>query len=308
MEVFMEKIIDVVNLHKSYGEVKEVKGIEFYVEKGSLFAFLGPNGAGKTTTINILSTLLTKDAGEVEINGIKLGENEDLIRSSIGIVFQEGVLDPLLSVKENLEVRGSFYKLSKNLLQERIQAALSVTGIENIASRKYGTLSGGQKRRTDIARALIHAPKILFLDEPTTGLDPQTRKNVWNTIMHLQKEEKMTVFLTTHYMEEADKADYVVIIDNGEIAAKGTPSYLKDVYSNDVLRIKPKNAELLVEYLNINKIHFDKQIDIFLIKLDNTLESIEIINHNKDNLESFQVLNGTLDDAFINVTGKEIRE
>ena len=304
----MEKIIDVVNLHKSYGEVKAVKGIEFYVEKGSLFAFLGPNGAGKTTTINILSTLLTKDAGEVEINGIKLGENEDLIRSSIGIVFQEGVLDPLLSVKENLEVRGSFYKLSKNLLQERIQAALSVTGIENIASRKYGTLSGGQKRRTDIARALIHAPKILFLDEPTTGLDPQTRKNVWNTIMHLQKEEKMTVFLTTHYMEEADKADYVVIIDNGEIAAKGTPSYLKDVYSNDVLRIKPKNEELLIEYLNKNEIHFEKQIDIFSIKLDNTLESIEIINQNKDNLESFQVLNGTLDDAFINVTGKEIRE
>ncbi|MDT8336643.1 MAG: ABC transporter ATP-binding protein [Candidatus Izemoplasmatales bacterium] len=304
----MEKIIDVVNLHKSYGNIKAVKGIDFYVEKSSLFAFLGPNGAGKTTTINILSTLLTKDDGDVEINGIKLGENEDAIRSSIGIVFQEGVLDPLLSVKENLETRGSFYKLSKAVLEERIQTALEVTGIQNLASRRYGSLSGGQKRRTDIARALLDAPKILFLDEPTTGLDPQTRKSVWNTIMHLQKEENMTVFLTTHYMEEADKADYVVIIDNGEIVAKGTPSFLKDQFSNDVLKIKPINREKLEVYIDKNKLPYEKQIDVYSIKLEHTLESINIINEIKDNIESFQVLNGTLDDAFINITGKEIRE
>ena len=304
----MEKIINVENLSKNYGEVKAVKGIDFYVEKGSLFAFLGPNGAGKTTTINILSTLISMDSGKVEINGIKLGENEDLIRSSIGIVFQEGVLDPLLTIKENLEVRGSFYGISKDKLKERIESALEIAGITNIANRRYGTLSGGQKRRADIARALINSPKILFLDEPTTGLDPQTRKNVWNTIMHLKNNENMTVFLTTHYMEEAEKADYVVIIDNGQIAAKGTPSYLKDNFSNDILKMKVKNEEKLVTYFTQNKIAYEKQIDMYLVKLENTLESIKIISDNEDNLDSFQVLNGTLDDAFINITGKEIRE
>ncbi|MFA7075356.1 MAG: ABC transporter ATP-binding protein [Candidatus Izemoplasmatales bacterium] len=304
----MEKIINVTNLQKSYGNVKAVNGIDFYVEKGSLFAFLGPNGAGKTTTINILSTLLSKDVGDVNIDGINLGESEDAIRNLIGIVFQEGVLDPLLSIKENLETRGSFYKMSKEVLKERIKLALEVTGIANISSRKYGTLSGGQKRRADIARALLHSPKILFLDEPTTGLDPQTRKNVWNTIIHLQKEENMTIFLTTHYMEEADKADYVVVIDNGEIAAKGTPSYLKDNYSNDLLEIKPINEEKLINYLTLNNLDYRKQSDVYSIKLNNTIESINIINNNKDNIASFQVLNGTLDDAFINITGKEIRE
>ncbi len=304
----MEKIIEVTNLRKSYGSVSAVKGIDFYVEKGSLFAFLGPNGAGKTTTINILSTLLSKDEGEVTINGVRLGENEDLIRNSIGIVFQEGVLDPLLSIKENLETRGSVYRLKKDVLQQQSNKALKVTGIENLASRRYGSLSGGQKRRADIARALIHSPQILFLDEPTTGLDPQTRKNVWNTIIELQKAEKMTVFLTTHYMEEADKADYVVIIDNGEIAAKGTPSYLKDEYSNDLLKIKPLDNKKILDYLNTKNLAYSLEIDLFVIKLENTLESVKIINDLKGNLESFQVLNGTLDDAFINITGKEIRE
>ena len=303
----MGNIIEVKNLHKSYGPVKAVKGIDFYVEEGSLFAFLGPNGAGKTTTINILSTLLTMDEGEVVINNVKMGENEDLIRNSIGIVFQEGVLDPLLSIKENLETRGSFYGLSKTLLQERIEKAFKVTGIENLSSRRYGSLSGGQKRRADIARALINAPKILFLDEPTTGLDPQTRKNVWSTILHLQKEEKMSIFLTTHYMEEADGADYVIIIDNGEIAAKGTPSYLKDTFSRDSLRVKAKDENLLLAYLKKQDLDYFKQIDIYNIKLNDTLESIQIINDIKDNILSFQVFNGTLDDAFINITGKEIR-
>jgi len=304
----MEKIIDVINLHKSYGQIKAVNGISFYVEKGSLFAFLGPNGAGKTTTINILSTLLTKDQGEVFVNDNKLGEHEDEIRNSIGIVFQEGVLDPLLSVKENLETRGSFYGLQKAVLNERVENALKITGIMDLSSRKYGSLSGGQKRRADIARALLNAPKILFLDEPTTGLDPQTRKNVWQTIIKLQKEENMTVFLTTHYMEEADMADYVVIIDNGEIAAKGTPSFLKDEYSNDILKIKPIDEKMLISYLEKNNIEYTKQIDVFVVRLENTLESIEIVSDVKDNIASYQVLNGTLDDAFINITGKEIRE
>ncbi|MFA7560750.1 MAG: ABC transporter ATP-binding protein [Candidatus Izemoplasmatales bacterium] len=304
----MEKIIDVINLKKNYGEIEAVKSIDFYVEKGSLFAFLGPNGAGKTTTINILSTLLKQDDGEILIDDLKIGQNDELIRQSIGIVFQEGVLDPLLTVKENLLTRGAFYGFSKEKLKERIEKALSVTGIENLTNRRYGTLSGGQKRRADIARALIHAPKILFLDEPTTGLDPQTRKNVWNTILNLQKQDNMTIFLTTHYMEEADKADYVVIIDNGEVVAKGTPSYLKDEFSNDLLKLKPKDDIKLEEYLKKSQINFVKETDLYTIKINESLASLKIVNDVKDNLLSFQVLNGTLDDAFINITGKEIRE
>ncbi len=303
----MKNIIEVKDLFKSYGSVEAVKGISFYVEEGSLFAFLGPNGAGKSTTINILSTLLTNDSGSVVVNGNVLGETDDLIRKSIGIVFQDGVLDLLMTVRENIETRGSFYGLSKSELNERIDFALEVTGITDLANRRYGTLSGGQKRRTDIARALIHRPKILFLDEPTTGLDPQTRRNVWETIKKLQENENMTVFLTTHYMEEADEADYVVIIDEGIIAAKGTPTYLKDTFSKDSLRIKAINDKNIEKYLKENKIDFTKKNDLHIIKLEKTTDSIKILKEIEPDIESFQVFNGTLDDAFIEVTGKEIR-
>lgn len=304
----MKNIIEVKNLHKSYSEIHAVKGINFYVEEGSLFAFLGPNGAGKTTTINILATLLTNDNGTIDINGFTIGKDDESIRKSIGIVFQDSVLDPLLTVKENLETRASFYHMTKAEVNERIRTALEVTSITELANRRYGTLSGGQKRRSDIARALVHRPKILFLDEPTTGLDPQTRLNVWETIKTLQETENMTVFLTTHYMEEADEADYVVIIDEGEIVAKGTPTYLKDTYSKDSLRVKPKNQAKLKQYLSKAKIDYQKRNDLYIISLESTLDSIPILDEIKDNLESFQVYNGTLDDAFIEVTGKEIRE
>ena len=304
----MKNIIEVKKLHKSYGEIHAVKGIDFYVEEGSLFAFLGPNGAGKTTTINILATLLTNDNGSIDINGFTIGKDDESIRKSIGIVFQDSVLDPLLTVKENLETRASFYHMTKAEINERIRTALEVTGITELANRRYGTLSGGQKRRSDIARALVHRPKILFLDEPTTGLDPQTRLNVWETIKTLQETENMTVFLTTHYMEEADEADYVVIIDEGKIVAKGTPTYLKDTYSKDSLRVKPKNQAKLKQYLSKAKIEYQNRNDLYIIRLESTLDSIPILDEIKDNLESFQVYNGTLDDAFIEVTGKEIRE
>jgi len=304
----MKNIIEVKDLFKSYGLIKAIDGIDFYVEEGSLFAFLGPNGAGKSTTINILSTLLTSDKGSINVNGYNIGESDDDIRSSIGIVFQDGVLDSLLTVKENIETRGSFYGLSKTELHKRIDAALDVTGIKSLANRRYGSLSGGQRRRTDIARALIHKPKILFLDEPTTGLDPQTRRNVWETIKALQEKENMTVFLTTHYMEEAEEADYVVVIDEGKIVAKGTPTYLKDTFSKDSLRIKAKSTSKLEKYLKKNKIEYRIKNDLYIIRLLETLESIPILNEIQDNLESFQVFNGTLDDAFIEITGKEIRE
>ena len=232
-------IIDVSDLKKRYGNVEAVKGIDFYVNEGELFAFLGPNGAGKTTTIDILCTLLKPDKGRVRINNYVLGEQDDKIRKNIGVVFQDSILDNLLTVKENMYTRGSFYGLSSKELAAAVEKASKAAGVENFISRPYGKLSGGQRRRADIARALVNTPKILFLDEPTTGLDPQTRKSVWNTIRDLQQGTEMTVFLTTYYMEEAANADYVAIIDNGLISAKGTPAELMAKYSTDTLRLVP---------------------------------------------------------------------
>jgi multidrug/hemolysin transport system ATP-binding protein len=304
----MEKIIEVHGLKKNYGSVQAVKGIDFYVETGKLFAFLGPNGAGKSTTINIVCTLLTKDAGTVFVDGHEVDKEDAAIREEIGIVFQESVLDPLLTVRENLETRGSFYHMEKAVLDAAIESAMKATDIQNIANRRFGTLSGGQKRRTDIARALINHPRILFLDEPTTGLDPQTRKNVWKTIEELQKEHGMTVFLTTHYMEEAAMADYVVVIDDGLIAAKGTPAELKEKYSTDSLQIQPVHAETCRNLLSMNGISFREASDLIIIGLNKTVDSLPILHLLEGNVASFQVLNGTMDDAFIGITGKEIRE
>ncbi|MFA7010332.1 MAG: ATP-binding cassette domain-containing protein, partial [Bacilli bacterium] len=238
-----EKVIEVKGLHKFYGNIHAVKGIDFYVEKGKVFAFLGPNGAGKSTTIDIICTFLKQDEGEVLVYGNKLGEKDDEIRSIIGAVFQDGLLDGLLTIEENLQIRGAFYGLRGSKLKQAIVEVAEVTEIKDLLKRQYKNLSGGQRRRCDIARALINTPKILFLDEPTTGLDPQTRKMVWETISTLQKKTKMTIFLTTHYMEEAANADYVIVIDNGIIAAKGTPAELKENYSCDKLIISSKYIE-----------------------------------------------------------------
>jgi multidrug/hemolysin transport system ATP-binding protein len=233
----MDKIIEVSGLHKSYGNVHAVKGIDFYVESGKIFALLGPNGAGKSTTIDIICTFLKPDKGSVTVDGNVLGKDDNAIRMIIGAVFQDNLLDDLLTVEENLRVRGSFYGIKGERLKESLRKAAEVTGVGDLLRRPYGKLSGGQRRRCDIARALINTPKILFLDEPTTGLDPQTRKNVWETVSNLQKSTGMTVFFTTHYMEEASDADYVIIIDNGIIAAKGTPADLKEKYSSDKLSL-----------------------------------------------------------------------
>jgi len=299
--------IEVHNLKKSYGKVLAVDSISFSVEEGTLFAFLGPNGAGKTTTISIICTLLSEDEGEVLLNGYQLGKEDDLIRHDIGIVFQQNVLDDLLTVYENLWTRGKLYGIPNVTLKEVIRDAMKVTGIEELQFRKYGELSGGQRRRVDIARALIHEPKILFLDEPTTGLDPQTRKNVWQTIHHLQRTKKMTVFLTTHYLEEANDADDVVIIDQGKIVARGTPTELKDQYSSDILVLKPLNHEdFIKKYSSIYP--FEIQNDLFKLSISETKDAIEILQIMKEDLASFQVLNGTLDDAFIAITGKEMKD
>ena len=285
----MNHMIEVKHLLKNYGSVKAVEDISFYVEEGGLFAFLGPNGAGKSTTINMICTFLKPDGGSVQVDGFFLGKEDASIRERIGVVFQNSVLDDLLTVEENLLIRGNFYNLKGKVLKEAVKEAARATDLIDFLKRPYGKLSGGQRRRADIARALIHTPRILFLDEPTTGLDPQSRRSIWDTIKKLQAEQNMTVFLTTHYMEEAEDADYCIIIDDGRIAAKGTPMDLKGRYAKDKMRI------LLAE-----------SGEAVNLKLESTIEALDFLKEYEGNIREFTVEKGSMDDVFIGVTGKEI--
>lgn len=302
----MDKIIEVNNLCKSFGEVKAVKGISFSVEKGSLFAFLGINGAGKSTTIDMISTMLQPDGGSVTLNGRVLGKEDDEIRSEIGIVFQDSLLDPLLTVKENLLLRGSFYGMDKRQVKEKVEKISEMVGLGEFLNRRYGKLSGGQRRRADIARALLNTPKVLFLDEPTTGLDPQTRKSVWNTVKSIRENSGMTVFLTTHYMEEAAQADYVTIMSKGEIIARGTPIELKEQYSSDMLKMKFIDKTALAAKLNEIGVEYIESGETLNVKLNDTMQAIPIIEKCKDCFVNFEVVNGTMDDAFLNATGTNL--
>ena len=304
----MEHIIEVSGLKKSYGQVHAVKGIDFYVESGKIFAFLGPNGAGKSTTIDIICTFLKSDAGTVVVDGHRLGKDDNAIRQSIGAVFQDGLLDPLLTVSENLSIRAGFYGLRGKQLDKTIREIAERMGIQEILKRPYGKLSGGQRRRCDIARALVNTPKILFLDEPTTGLDPQTRKSVWETIARLQRDTGMTIFLTTHDMEEAAEADYVIVIDNGSIVAKGTPSDLKERFTSDKLTLTTKEPEQLAKRLTADGFVPEVVANRVTLRVANTLAALPILETYKDAITGFTVTTGTMDDAFIAITGKEIRE
>ncbi|EXJ23053.1 Methionine ABC transporter ATP-binding protein [Alkalibacterium sp. AK22] len=303
----MSAIIQVKDLTKYYGNVKAVDGISFRVEEGQLFAFLGPNGAGKSTTIDIISTLLKPDSGKVRVNGYTLGENNQLIKSSIGVVFQTGLLDHLLTVRENLRIRGSFYSLDKEQINSRIEAASEAVSLSDFIDRPYGKLSGGQKRRADIARALINQPKILFLDEPTTGLDPQTRKNVWETIRSLQQQTGMTIFLTTHYMEEAAAADYIVVIDHGKVAAAGTPEALKEQYSSDRLILYTKDPKAVFKKLCTWGLTFEQKGAVFSVPVASTFDALPVVSALTPWLDNFEIHMGSMDDTFIHITGKEMR-
>lgn len=300
----METIIRVSDLRKSYGATEAVKGISFTVEQGTLFAFLGTNGAGKSTTIEILCTLLEKTSGEVVMNGHTLGtlKGNAAIRTSIGIVFQQSILDPLLTVKENILHRGRFYQLKKAQLAANYQFVCDYLQIEDIADKKYGQLSGGQKRRADIARAMIHRPQILFLDEPTTGLDPQTRQFVWSAIERLRSETNMTVFLTTHYMEEAAVADKIVVMKKGEIVAQGSPNALKEQYASDQLvatfQSTPAARKACEQY------PFQQRGDVYVLNIDNTLAAIPVLQNLDSLLTSFEVVKGSLDSVFIEINEK----
>jgi len=304
----MDPIIKVSGLKKHYGNVKAVNGLDFSVVQGNLFAFLGPNGAGKSTTIDILCTFLKPDEGKVIIDGHEIGKDDDKIRNSIGIIFQQGLLDNLLTVRENLEARGSFYGLKGDKLKTTIDRAAANVGIIDLLDRQYGKLSGGQKRRADISRALIHTPKILFLDEPTTGLDPQTRKSVWDTIRTLQKDTGLTVFMTTHYMEEATEADYVIVIDNGLISARGTPTEIKEKYAHDLIKLSAKDCYALSHILDEMGVGYQRTGDVFLITLQKTMDSLPILDKCRETIYGFEVTNGTMDDAFLEITGGGIRE
>lgn len=295
-----QNVIEVKKLNKSFGTVKAVRDLSFQVEKGELFAFLGVNGAGKSTTISILCGQLQKDSGTVKINGMEhdfLGKG---IGCLFGIVFQDSVLDKPLTVKENLKSRASLYGITGKAFDKRLKELIGLLKFEDYLNRPVGKLSGGQRRRIDIARALLHKPEILILDEPTTGLDPQTRKTLWHVIEKLWEEEHMTVFLTTHYMEEAAAASYVVILDKGSIIAEGTPHELKEKYVEDTISLYGVTEE---EVKSLGKPY--KPIrDGYQLTVSSTLEATELIVTNRELFRDYEVVKGGMDDVFLAATGK----
>lgn len=296
--------ISVRGLRKSYGDREAVKGIDFEVPEGSFFAFLGPNGAGKSTTISIICSLMEQDSGEVLLFGNDSSLPE--VRRDIGVVFQDSMMDRMLTVRENVTLRGSMYGLTGDDLKDAVSSAISKADAMEFADQRYGQLSGGQRRRADIARALVHSPRILLLDEPTSGLDPQTRKTIWETITTLNRESGMTIFLTTHYMEEASESDDVVIIDHGTIVAHGTPVQLREKYCSDNMVLVPLDMEKLCSTLDSSGTPYTVVKDIVHMDIQNTMDALPIIESVKGLISSFEVRMGTLDDAFINITGGEL--
>lgn len=295
-------IIEIKDLHKSFGEIKAVDGISFKVNEGELFAFLGQNGAGKSTTISIICGRLLKDNGEVFVNGQNIDEKTVAIKRDIGVVFQSSVLDKQLSVYENLKSRAALYGIFGDELKTRIDELDGLLDFKPLLKRTVGKLSGGQRRKIDIARALIHKPKILILDEPTTGLDLQTRSSVWSVVRTLQRNEKMTVFLTTHYMEEAADADNVIIIDQGRIVAEGTPHELKNRYTGDFITLYG------VDEQDVQKLGcpYRKEKDSFIVTVKNTALATELIVKHKEIFNDYEITKGDMDDVFLSVTGKEL--
>lgn len=294
--------ISVRDLRKSYGAVEAVKGVSFDVPEGSFTAFLGPNGAGKSTTISIICSLLAQDSGEADVFGMPCSEPE--ARAQIGVVFQEQMLDGSLTVSENVSLRGALYGLAGEALKSATEAAIDRAGASEFAHRRYGTLSGGQRRRADIARALVHGPRLLVLDEPTTGLDPQSRRRVWDTVAGLNRSG-MTVLLTTHYMEEASGADDVIIIDRGSIVAHGTPSQLRADYCRDAMRVVPVDLAETEEALRGIGAEYEVSKGEITVELGSTLDAVGVIEALKGRMRAFEVREGTLDDAFIEITGRD---
>ncbi len=298
----MENIIEIRQLHKSFGDVKAVNNLSFQVRKGELFAFLGVNGAGKSTTINILCGQLSKDSGTVVVAGADLDKDPDPIKRELGVVFQSSVLDSALTVYENLRSRGALYGITGKAFEARLEELSQMLCFGDLLGRAVGKLSGGQRRRIDIARALLHKPGILILDEPTTGLDPQTRKVIWDVIAQLRKDARMTVFLTTHYMEEAAEADYVVILESGQIAAQGTPLELKNTYTGDFVTV----YGLSEEQIQALKMPYEPLRDAWRLSVPNTGEATRLILSHPELFRDYEITKGKMDDVFLAVTGRSL--
>ena len=297
-----QNIIEISHLYKSFKDVKAVSDLSFCVKKGELFAFLGVNGAGKSTTISIICNRLRKDSGSVIINGEDIDSHDFSIKKDLGVVFQNCVLDKALSVKDNLESRAALYGICGKEFEERLAQLDSLLDISPLLKRAVGKLSGGQRRRVDIARALLHSPKILILDEPTTGLDPQTRKTLWKVISDLREKDGLTVFLTTHYMEEAAEADYVVIIDSGKIVAEGTPLELKNQFTGDFITIYGSDEEKVKSL----ELPYENITDGYRIAVADTKKATELIVRYPQIFEDYEVVKGKMDDVFLTVTGKKL--
>lgn len=295
----MTNLIDIQGLTKKYQQKEVVSSLDLKVEKGSLFAFLGPNGAGKSTTINMISTAIKPTSGSIFVDGLEVGKENSKIRQKIGIVFQDNVLDDLLTVEENLLFWGKIYSLSKNELNKQLDFLENLLHLTDILKQRFGTLSGGQKRRAEIARAIIHRPLLLILDEPTTGLDPKTRVQVWQTITYLREKLGMTVFLTTHYMEEAAEADKIAVINHGELIALGTPNQLRNKYSRDSLTLYQASLDDFKIECEKRKLVYTEGIDFIRIQVRDTDEALHLLNELNDLYQSFEVRKGNLDDVFL---------
>lgn len=295
-------IIKIEGLHKRFGDVEAVKNLSFEVREGELFAFLGVNGAGKSTTINIMCGQLSKDDGQITVAGYDLDREGDKTKRELGVVFQNSVLDKALSVRDNLKSRAALYGILGDAFEERLAELAELLDFSDLLKRTVGKLSGGQRRRIDIARALLHRPGILILDEPTTGLDPQTRHLLWHVITELRKSEGMTVFLTTHYMEEAAEADYVVILDAGAVAAEGSPIALKNTYTGDFITLYNTSEETVATL----GIPYDRVSGAYRLSVPNTAAATALILAHPTVFTDYEITKGKMDDVFLAVTGKNL--
>ncbi len=299
----MGPVIKAEGLKKYFGDVKAVDDISFQVKRGELFGFLGINGAGKSTTINMLCTLYPATAGRVEVCGFQAGEQDEEIRKRIGVVYQNNCLDDKLTVEENLFVRGVLYERDHKKLRASIERICGILELEDVYHRRFAKLSGGQKRRCEIARALVNTPQIMFLDEPTTGLDPATRKKVWESLERLRREEQMTIFLTTHYMEEAARASHIAIMDAGHLMEYGTPFSLKEKYAKDKLRLYADSPEL-EKRLAAMPVEYRKKEDCFVVAVPESKAALPVLDSVRELIDGFEMVQGSMDDVFLNVTGK----
>lgn len=303
-------VIEVQDLARNFGKVEAVKGVSFAVEEGEVFGFLGPNGAGKTTTINMLCTLLRPSAGGARVNGYDVARQRSEVRRSIGLVFQQTTLDDYLSAEQNLRFHGYAYAIPAVVREQRIRDLLTMVELWERRKGSVRVFSGGMKRRLEIARGLLHHPRVLFLDEPTLGLDPQTRRHIWNYLHQLRVQEHLTIFLTTHYMDEAENCGRIAVIDHGSIVALDTPDGLKDAVGGDLVTFSTADnasaASVIRERYHVEPVVQDGQVRFHIAAGETFLP--DFVRTFPQRLLSVGLRRPTLDDVFLTLTGHEIRD